>query len=674
MKFVLPLRCSLLAGLVALGAPVFAQQTASPPASTAATGSDRISDAMWTAAKSGLAESAVVGPARALGDAPELAAIRSSTASFAANLTAREELRVKESERVTKELDEALALEPTSTNLSKALKSAVELHVLAIDKPAVLRQERIQSLIKKAETAGRIAEADGDWLAASTLYGRLNILLEDQATYKSDVRRLGDRLTMIRLYAPERLYELRNKARLQEGLKPLPKYNAVGEDFAFKLKDVTPAMVYTALVAASEGHIEAKGLRNVLLGSLESVRTMATTTDLRSAFPGLGDDARRAEFVELVDRRLSAVKSAPNDPDKFELQDIINDVLRGSAATVQVPPAAILHEMGNGGFDRLDEFSQIIWPDELARFNRLMTSQFIGVGVQIQLDDETQMIKVVSPLEGTPAFRAGIKAGDFIKKIDEKDAVGMNIDQAVEQITGRAGTKVVLTMEREGKDLPFDLRRESIPLRTAKGWRREGIRDNDWDWYIDPSNKIGYIRLTQFQPSTTAELHRAIDQLQARGGCNGLILDLRFNPGGLLDQAVSVANTFIDQGLVVSTKSGSTKGAMRVNDRHFAQAGESRLGKTPLVVLINEGSASASEIVSGALRYYADKGKLDAVVIGARSYGKGSEQTVTDLGDKARMKLTRQYYFLPDDRLIHRRDHSTDWGVEPHFKVEMLPK
>src|SRR5262249_11719489 len=156
-------------------------------------------------------------------------------------------------------------------------------------------------------------------------------------------------------------------------------------------------------------------------------------------------------------------------------------------------------------------------------------------------DEESQLIKVVTPLEGTPAQRAGIRTGDLIKRIDGSSALGLTTGQAVDLITGDPDTRVTLTIERPGEDLDFPLVRTHIPLHSIKGWRRLGPKEDSWDWYIDPENKIGYIRLLQFQEDTTEELHAAIKQMQ-KTGLNGLILDLRFDPGGLLTQAVSVAN------------------------------------------------------------------------------------------------------------------------------------
>jgi carboxyl-terminal processing protease len=322
----------------------------------------------------------------------------------------------------------------------------------------------------------------------------------------------------------------------------------------------------------------------------------------------------------------------------------------------------------------------VIWPDEVARFNRMTEGKFIGVGIQIQMDEETQLIKVITPLEGSPAMRAGVKAGDLIKKIDGKSAIGISLNQAVDLITGPERTKVNLTVERatgekdhDGKefttDVDFQLTRAVIKQPSVKGWVRTGAKEDDWDWFIDKELGIGYLRLSQFTEETTTELRNAIAAMKrSPNGLGGLILDLRYNPGGLLTEAVSVSNTFIDNGVIVSTEGNGSMEPPR-----SAEPGNAMLGKTPLVVLINQGSASASEIVSGAIRHYADKGDINALVIGERSFGKGSVQNVWNLLP-AKMKLTTQYYKLPDGRIIHRKPKAQTWGVEPHLTVSMLPE
>lgn len=593
--------------------------------------------------------------------------LRLRLAQVKAGIAAREDERAASIKRVGTQIDELMAAAKTNVEVSKALMRATELHMLEIDKNAMLATPRMKSLIERAATAARDAESQGDWLMAGELFGRLNLLLEETQQFKADVRRLGDRLTMLRLYAPERLYTLRNIRRQQDGMKPLPPFNSIGEDYTSRLTGVDESIVLKAVQFASENHVERVPVQKMVIGGLEAVKVLCTTKDLASVFSGLANVAQRDAMVAVLDAQIARFQAADAPGGPFVVANMLEELRAASARTVKLPDAALLHEFGNGAFDKLDEFSQIVWPDELARFKRMTEGSFVGVGIQIQLDDESQMIKVVSPLEGTPAQKAGIRAGDLLKKINEKTAVGMSLDQAVEQITGGAGSTVRMLIERAGEDVFYELRRARIKLPTVKGWARSGTGEMDWSWFIDDKSQIGYLRISNFSDTTTRDLRKAIGEMK-RSGLRGLIFDMRFNPGGLLDQSVSVANLFVDEGPIVWTQGTSRR------QTETAEPGRASLRNVPTVVLINETSASASEIVSGAIRYYGDKGEVPALVLGNRSYGKGSVQNVVPLSSQAQVKLTTAYYFLPSGVCIHRRDGASVWGVEPNLKLEMLPK
>lgn len=677
-RSVLGLAASLLVAFS--GAAQGAQAQPDKPASTQVSSVAGASDQVWLDARAGK-NAELVAAVNAIpqdGDAAQVSGLRDAAAALDKNIAKREKTRTDKLAEVNKKLEEQLGKD-TPEALSESLKLAVEMYLLTPSKGSFKTEPRIVQLIEKADKAAHAAEAKRDWFTANELFYRLNLLLEEEGTYKPDVRRLGLRLSMIRLYTPEQFWKLRNDERIQAGKSALPPYNGLGEDYREKLDGIDKGMVLRAVSNASRQQIDRIPLKDVMLGGIESLRTMATTTDLDKIFTGLANADARTKFVQFLDEWTTRL-SAPNTiATSNTLVDFIEDALTTNAQSVALPDSAILHEFGNGAMGKLDEFSAIIWPDELARFNRMTEGQFRGVGIQIQMDDETQMIKVVTPLEGTPAQRAGIKAGDLIKKINGQSAIGISLNQAVDLITGPVDSKVIMTMERptDGKDdggkavsedIDFNLVRAVIPLATVKGWKRTGAKEDAWDWFIDRDNKIGYVRLLQFTEDTTRDLHAAIKQMQAEGGLNGLILDLRFNPGGLLTEAVSVANTFIDHGTIVSTE-GTVPGESKQ-----ATPSANLLKNVPVAVLINEGSASASEIVSGAMRHYADKGQITAILIGQRTFGKGSVQNVWPLASNAKMKLTTQYYKLPDGRIIHRRPGASTWGVDPNLKVEMLPE
>lgn len=611
-------------------------------------------------------------------DRPELTEVLADFKTLKANIAKREAARDAQITKVTAKLDEQLAKEPTPLNLSRSLKEAIELHMLTrdADKPALLASPRFTKLVSAAEKSAHEEEAKGDWLFSSELFARLNLLFEDERTYRKDSDRLVDRLSMIRLYTPKAFWDMRDaRQKMEEKGKPLPAFNPQGEDFATKLKGITQVALINAIGQAGQGHVERIGMRKLLLGGLDHVRTMMTTHDLAGAFPGIADKAATASMLAFIDEQTAALTKRDDNPSTHEAAVLVADLLASNKTFTKVPDEAVIHEFGNGAFGELDEFSQIIWPDELQRFKRMTEGSFTGVGIQIQLDEESQMIKVVQPLEGTPAQKAGVRAGDMLKKINENSAVGLSLDQAIEQITGKRGTHVTLTLDRAGKDVEFDLARDTIPIRTAKGWKRTGDSDTDWDYMVDKTAGLGYVRLSGFNDNTTEELQAAIRAMQASpAGLNGIILDLRFNPGGLLNQAVSVANTFIADGKVVyTTGPGGAPG-----DAHYAEKeGQVVQSGTPIIVLINEGSASASEIVSGAIQYYGSEKALtpiNAVVLGHRSFGKGSVQNVIPLSATTYMKLTKQYYHLPDGRVIHHKPDAKNWGVSPNLAVEMLPK
>lgn len=584
---------------------------------------------------------------------------------YRGNIAKRETDRAQRIDEVKADLDK----NAEENDLLKALKSAIEWHTLARNKDEVLHSPKVSLLVDQAVKDAKKAEDDRRWLDAHALYNHLNVLFEEHRTYEADLRRLSRRLMMLRLYTPESLYQMRNAQRVAEGEEPLPPFNKVGEDWHEKLAGIDEVMLFRSVGAASVQHVDRVPMSKMLVGALHAVRTMATTDHLAEAFPGVGDAQARDTFVRFIDERIVAVGEKPEGWDYQDLRETFVALRNLSANTVKIAPEALVHEFTNGAFAELDDFSAVIWPDEMEQFSRTTEGTFKGVGVQITLNDALE-IKVVTPLEGTPAARAGIRAGDIIRKVNGDSTLGMSLNQAVERITGPPGTDVNITIEREGVEEPIDytLTRAEIPIYSVKGWRRTGAKETQWDWFIDRPNHIAYARITQFNTNTTQEMRAALSAMMD-AGLKGLILDLRGNPGGLLTEAVGVASLFIADGIIVTQE--DNLGTVR--EKQEAQKGP-RVGDVPVVVLVNAGSASASEIVAGALQDY-----RKAVLVGERSFGKGSVQNVFVLGPKAAFKLTTQYYRLPGregqpGRLIHKRPDSTHWGIDPDIEVEVLPK
>ncbi len=623
---------------------------------------------LWTTAKNGRSSQALdlIGSFPGPADSPAGAELMSVVERYRGNIEKRETAR----QARLAELDTDLAKSSEKGDLLAALRAAIETHTLSTDKAEVLARAPIQDLVAKAEESAKTAEAEGHWLDAHNLYNRLNLLYDEAGTYEENLRRLGQRLIMLRVYVPKRLHDMRSAQRVAEGEPALPPFNEVGEDWREKLKDVEEPMVYRSIQAAAQLHVDHVPMSQMLAGGYRAVRTLAATPDLAEAFAGLGDDAARNQFLKLIDDKLAALNDPAKPIDYAAMVASVRSLLTANSATVKIPVPAVLHEFANGAMGELDDFSSIIWPDELAQFERTTEGTFKGVGIQITLNDAME-IKVVTPLEGTPAAKAGIRPNDLIRKIDGDSTLGMNLSQAVERITGKEGSRVVLTIEREAAEAPleFDLVRAEIPIYSVKGWLRDGPRETDWDYMIDRASRIGYARITQFTNRTTREFRAAVEEMAA-AGAKGMVLDLRNNPGGLLSEAVGVVSQYVPEGVVVTQEDNQG----RERERQSIIPGQASMADLPVVVLVNGGSASASEIVAGCLQDY-----HKAVIVGDRSFGKGSVQNVFGLGSKAAFKLTTQYYRLPGKdgqpgRLIHKRPKSTTWGIEPDVEVEMLPK
>lgn len=301
-----------------------------------------------------------------------------------------------------------------------------------------------------------------------------------------------------------------------------------------------------------------------------------------------------------------------------------------------------------------DPYTVFVPRRDTEKFSKDLTGEYVGIGAEVGMRDG--WLTISSPLDGSPAWKAGVMAEDRVVAIDGETTEGLTIDECIDLLTGEPNTKVTITVERGAETLEIDIIRDHIKVQAVKGFMREG-GDGGWHFTIDPSSRIAYIRLTQFTPGCAEEIKNALakSEQELGGDLGGLILDLRFNPGGLLDEAVAIADMFIDQGVIVSTKGRAFPESID------SASSEGTITDLPLLVMVNGQSASASEVLSGAL---SDHGR--AVILGTRSFGKGSVQTVRPLESGAGvLKITEQYYYLPSGRLLHRRDDSTEWGVDP---------
>ncbi|MGB0767043.1 MAG: S41 family peptidase [Phycisphaeraceae bacterium] len=319
----------------------------------------------------------------------------------------------------------------------------------------------------------------------------------------------------------------------------------------------------------------------------------------------------------------------------------------------EVDEQALLDAALKGMADALgDENTSYLSPEELSFFKESVGGAFTGIGAEIDLHEER--LRIVAPLDDSPAWRAGVLPGDIVLSIDGEDTLGIDLFDAMKRLKGEEGTTVEIRVRhRDGTIADLTITRGVIQVASVKGFRREF--GNGYDYMLDPIDKIAYLRLTQFGETSYEEVEATLRSLKARGMA-ALILDLRDNGGGLLDGAVGIADLFLTGGQTIV----STKGKSAANDV-IESTDQTLLPDLPLVVLINGNSASASEIVAGAM---ADNGR--ALLVGTRTFGKGSVQQLIPLGDKRMaLKLTTAYWYLPSGKMIHRKPGAASWGVDP---------
>ena len=294
----------------------------------------------------------------------------------------------------------------------------------------------------------------------------------------------------------------------------------------------------------------------------------------------------------------------------------------------------------DGLLQSLDPYSAYMSPEIFNEMQTETSGEFGGLGIEVNM--ESGVVKVISPIDDTPASRAGIKAGDYIIKIDDIQVQGKSLSEAVDLMRGPVGSSIILTVRRIGqkKALIFEIVREIIQIKSVKA---DLLKNN-----------VGYLRLTSFNENSGDQIRQQIREFEKNGNINSYILDLRNNPGGLLSQAIRISDFFLDNGEIVSTKSRKAS----ENRKWFAKKGDLIGGKT-LVVLINYGSASASEIVAGALQDH-----KRAIILGENSYGKGSVQSIIPLKNKGAIRLTVAKYYLPSGKSI------SEVGVSPDIEID----
>jgi len=582
--------------------------------------------------------------------------------------------------------DEALAEMNTHNeegNIVKAMQSAVEAQTLSKNLDDIMYQDEVQDVLNKTVFEIESQLQDGNILTAQTLLYYLRTFYEGTSrrdlfdSWSDRLEKVTLQVSLLRQYAPKHLHSLFIDRAVVLGDEPPEAYNEqAGDNWIERVDGIDKDMLVRSLDIATSEHINNISWGELILGGLDSVRVLGNVPVISETFANVQEQGSRAKWLEAVDEEIETYSEyLKHVQGKRVLIQTINRLLDANERSLQLPQGVLLREFGDGAMSKLDKYSAIIWPDESRRFEQQTEGRFVGVGIVIKENNKGE-IMVVNPIEGAPAYYGGVQPEDVITAVNGKSSSGWSLNDAVDRITGPKGTTVNLTLKRQNADEPVSitLTRDSIKLHSVQGWWKKDL-DKDgqpiWDWFVDAKNKIGYIKLTGFSEESYSDMLGAIREMQAEGQPNGLILDLRYNPGGMLPTARRIANLFVRSGTIVSGENADGEELFRMR----ALPNRAYLSDWPVVILINQGSASASEIVSGCVQAH-DAG----IIVGQRSWGKGSVQTVHQISREANVKLTTQYYRLPSPdggetpgRLVHKRHGSTDWGVIPDVEVRMSP-
>ncbi|MDA8379009.1 MAG: S41 family peptidase [Planctomycetia bacterium] len=559
-------------------------------------------------------------------------------------------------------------------NLIPAFEYMLTAYGFSTHKNTFKKQHWVQALT--ADIAVKAAQYDRQhrWLESLQLYNQLNGMYRISRKYHRDLQRVVRRTMLLATYVPRKFFAMQRQLAKDHAFKKpstAPKAKIKNEQqnqtpiyshWKHTVKGIHQDMLVEALELTEHDWVLPITYNTLLTGGLDTVQLMLNTPMLADTFPGLKNTARRVRFAASIDRLLKRTTSSRR-LDTLGMIRLWSSLVTADENTVKIPRPVLIKEFIDGCMEKTDKFTMPFWPSEVQSFNKEMEGQFGGVGIEIRMDNG--LLQVISPLDGTPAYRAGIQAGDVIVTVNGQNMLGLGLNTVVRKIMGPPGTKVVLGIRRgtNPKLLIFHLKRAIIHVRSIKGFARNPATGK-WKFMIAPHAGIAYIRVTQFQADTAWQLNKVLKRL-LREHLHGVIIDLRYNPGGYLDTAVRMCDMFLNQGTILSTR-----GRTAPPEAWSAQGSPLVPPNVPVILIVNQDSASASEIFSGAMRDH-----HRALLVGHRTYGKGCVQNVIPIGEHhtAEFKLTEQYYYLPDGECIQRLPYARVWGVKPNVTVWFSP-
>ncbi len=541
---------------------------------------------------------------------------------------------------------EVLFNEPNKIDMTLAAAIRAREYAPEEKKESVLSDPFVRDAIANAEQKALAYEKEGKWIDAYVhYYYWMTLFYEEDKTYKDKAEQLTE------------------MASIELSLKK----SDCGESAIDRYQGIEAFMFIRALQALDSQYVHPIEYRDLCDKGIKRCHLLGRVlVDSKEELAWHVDPNMLDKWEAALDTLQAGISENKNEITLADTVQLFNDVLTLNDTTLGLPKEVLIAHFTEAALSSLDPFTNIVWPWNVRDFEKSMTQQFSGIGVEIS--KVADAIKIGSLLPDTPAYRAGLDAEDEIISVNGESTAKMTIFCAVDKITGPKGTKVNLTIRRPatGKTWDVIIVRDKIVVQPLRGWQRSA--DGKWNWMIDPANRIGYVRLTTFTETSGPDLDATLKELEDNGGLNGLILDLRYNPGGYLQSAAEVVDLFVKEGVIV--KSTPRQGFSTYEIAHA----KGTHPDYPLVVMINESSASASEIVSGALQ---DPKHSRAILVGERSYGKGSVQVVSGYsGGGSQMKYTIAYYHLPSDQQVKNRYQMEklgrkDWGIAPDVEVKI---
>ena len=581
---------------------------------------------------------------------PQIAGLIEVLSEYDEIAAEREEIRQEEYEKQFAKLEEIRQKDKIEdvNDIGEAFVAVIKAKDLASDedKKTINEMPFVKRLVAKALEIGKEYEAKGEWVDSySHCYYWLTAMYKDDKSYKEHAGMLTER-AMIEMSLKDNSCE-----------KSVDRHGGIKADMlirSVKALDINYVSVIDYGEMAEKGLERCRLLGEVMEKSKEELAYSA-------------DKGKVRDWIDALVQMSGEIKGPVTIVSRDKFTSIFENVLAVNEATLKLPEEVVVAQFSAAALEALDPFTTLVWPWQVMDFQKSMTQNFTGIGVQIS--KIRGVLTVSSLLPNPPAYSSGLDANDQILAVNGEKTKDLTLQCAVSKITGASGTSVTLTIRHEGADEDdteeVTIKRGRIVVPTIRGWQR--AEADKWLHMVDEENGVGYVRLTGFTETTATDLDKILNGLE-REGLRGLIIDLRFNSGGYLSTAAAIVDMFVEKGLIVKSQP-----RWGIANYEMAKSGGTH-PNYPVVVLINGQSASASEIVAGAVQD--DKFKR-ATLVGERSYGKGSVQTITPFsGQRSQLKYTMAYYHLPSgqrvkNRYVMEKQGRKDWGIEPDVEVEM---